>query len=54
MDDRASPEQARIARKLLASLEATLSALIERRDPNSVGIVHDLQKTIDNIRAGVR
>ena len=50
MDNRTSSEQARTAGRLVASLEADLSALIERRDPYSVGIVHELQKAIDRIR----
>jgi hypothetical protein len=53
MDNRASPEQARTTGRLVAALEADLSALIERRDPNSAGIAHELQKTIDRIR-GIR
>lgn len=51
MDNGASSEQARMARRLLASLEADLSGLIERRDPYSAGIAHELQKAIDRIRA---
>ena len=36
---------------LLAALELNLARLADARDPQTVDLAHDLQKTIDQIRA---
>ena len=38
---------------LLAALEMNLARLADARDPQTVDLAHDLQKTIDKIRAEI-